>query len=35
MGEISRGNATVLEDDSLERSKELCLAEPYLGGVLL
>ena len=30
MGEISRGDASTIEDDSLERPKELCLVEPYV-----
>jgi len=30
MGDISRGDASDLEDDSLDWSKELCLLEPYL-----
>jgi len=30
MGETSNCDVSVLEDDSLNRSKELCLVEPYL-----
>jgi len=30
MGEISRGNVSVLEDDSLSWSEELTLVEPHL-----
>jgi len=26
----SRGDVSVIEDDLLDRSKELCLVEPYL-----
>ena len=30
MGKTSKGNVSVLEDDSLDQSKKLCLVEPYL-----
>jgi len=35
MGEISRGDVTVLQDDSLSWSKELTLVVPHLDVVTL